>query len=569
MNASRHPPEGPFALRSEVLGALPIIDHFLARLHVDDLLDAYVPSSDDRVRLAPAKALGTLVRNLAVDHEPVYALCEWAGPYDPALFGLRAAEVALLNDDRVGRALTSLFDADRSSLLNALVLGAVADFDIDCTQLHNDSTSVRLSGAYRSAVGGSRGGKATVAAARGFSKDHRPDLLQLVWILTVTADGAVPIAHRVEPGNTEDSSTHITTWDSLCELLGRSDYMYVGDSKLATKENMDHIDRHGGRFLSVLPANRKEDGAFRGWLVTHEANWTEALRRPGRRHGDPSDIYATAEAPWPSAEGYRVVWVRSSGKVERDAESRRRRIAEGIAALDELNQRLASPRTRMKSLVAVEAAARNALKVVGVTRWVGFEVQEYEEVRHRQESRGRPGKNTRYRRLTRTRHRVHFRVHEDIVAADARSDGCWPLVTNDRDLAPEGLLVIYKYQPNLERRHHVLKGDQLVAPVFLHDPARIEGLMTCHFIALVVQALVELQIRRAMADQGLKELPLYPEDRACSAPSATRVFEVFAGLARQHLRDTHGHYVQTFSPELTKLQHQVLGLLDVPPTRYR
>jgi hypothetical protein len=39
-------------------------------------------------------------------------------------------------------------------------------------------------------------------------------------------------------------------------------------------------------------------------------------------------------------------------------------------------------------------------------------------------------------------------------------------------------------QPSLERRHHQLKGDQLVAPMFLHDPARIEGLMTCHFIAL-------------------------------------------------------------------------------------
>src|ERR1019366_8131359 len=46
------------------------------------------------------------------------------------------------------------------------------------------------------------------------------DLRQLVWILTVTADGAVPIAHRVELGNTEDSTAHIATWDGLCDLLG-------------------------------------------------------------------------------------------------------------------------------------------------------------------------------------------------------------------------------------------------------------------------------------------------------------------------------------------------------------
>ncbi len=569
MSARGSVPPGPFSLRQEPLGALPIIEHFLALLDVDDLLSTYVPCTDGRVRLAPAKALGVLVRNLCVRHQPVYGVGEWAGAYDPALLGLGADEVTMLNDDRVGRALASLFDADRASMLNRLVLDAISAFGIDCSTLHNDSTSIRLQGAYRSAVGGTRGGKPTVAAARGFSKDHRPDLLQLVWILTVTADGAVPIAHRICPGNVEDSTTHIATWDALCQLLGRRDFLYCADCKLAVKENMDHIDRHGGRFVSVLPASRKEDAAFRAWLVTHEATWTKAMRRPGRRRADPDDVYETAEAPWPSAEGYRVVWVRSSAKVERDAESRRRRIAEGIAALDELNQRLASPKTRMKTVLAVETAARDALEHASARRWVTCSVEETTEVRHRQESRGRPGANTRYRRLTRTRHRVRFSVADDVVAVDARSDGCWPLITNDRALSGAEVLVVYKHQPSLERRHHVLKGDQLVAPVFLHDPARIEGLMACHFIALLAQALVELVVRRAMVDRGIKELPLYPEDRACPAPSAARIFEVFAGCSRQHLVDAHGALVQTFAPELSPLQQQLLDLLGVPTSHYR
>lgn len=341
------------------------------------------------------------------------------------------------------------------------------------------------------------------------------------------------------------------------------------DCKLATKDNMDHIDHHGGRFVPVLPASRKEDAAFRSWLVTHEATWTEAMRRRGRRHADPDDVYATCEAPWPSAEGYRVVWVRSSAKIERDAESRRRRIAEGITALDCLNQRLASAKTRMKTILAVETAAREALEHAGAARWVTFSVEEATEVRHRQESRGRPGANTRYRRLTRIHHQVRFSVANDVVAADARSDGCWPLITNDRALLGAELLVVYKHQPSLERRHHILKGDQLVAPVFLHDPARIEGLMTCHFVALLAEALVELVIRRAMAARGINELPLYPEDRACPAPSAARIFEVFAGLSRQHLLDAHGDLVQTFSPELSLLQRHLLDLLGVPAARYR
>jgi hypothetical protein len=156
---------------------MPIIDAYLSRLGVGDLLEAFVPGNDGRMKLAPARALGVLVRNLVLHREPVYALGEWAAPFDPSVLGLDAGGVALLNDDRVGRALLALFDADRASLLNRMVLGAVAEFSIDCSQLHNDSTSVKLTGVYANATGATRGSKPTVAAKRGHSKDHRPDLL--------------------------------------------------------------------------------------------------------------------------------------------------------------------------------------------------------------------------------------------------------------------------------------------------------------------------------------------------------------------------------------------------------
>ena len=59
------------------------------------------------------------------------------------------------------------------------------------------------------------------------SKDHRPDLQQLVWILTVSADGAVPIAFRVADGNTADVTTHIDTWDALVALTGEVGFLYI------------------------------------------------------------------------------------------------------------------------------------------------------------------------------------------------------------------------------------------------------------------------------------------------------------------------------------------------------
>jgi len=91
-----------------------------------------------------------------------------------------------------------------------------------------------------------------------------------------------------------------------------------------------------------------------------------------------------------SAEGFRVIWVRSSHKVVRDADARSERVGAGVAALDDLNQKLLSNRSRLKSLEAVEAAAAKATEDARASRWVGFEVEEYTEVRHRQETRGRP-----------------------------------------------------------------------------------------------------------------------------------------------------------------------------------
>jgi hypothetical protein len=104
--------------------------------------------------------------------------------------------------------------------------------------------------------------------------------------------------------------------------------------------------------------------------------------------------------------------------------------------------------------------------------------------------------------------------------------------------------------------------------VFLHDPARIEALLCCHFIAMLIHALIERQIRQAMKTKGIKQLSLYPEDRGCAAPTAARILDIFHGLARHHLHDQHGHHVQTFPPQLTELQQLVLDLLDIPHSIY-
>ena len=329
-------------LETRLLAGLPMVNAFYDRLGIDRLLETHVPD-DPRLRLSPAAALGVVIRNLVVRHGPVYALGEWASRYDPSVVGLAADDVELLNDDQVGRMLARLFDADRASLLTRLVLDAVESFDIDLSRLHNDSTSLKLSGAYEHADRQDRGGKPTPAVLHGFSKDHRPDLRQLVWILTVSADGAVPITFRVADGNTSDVTTHIDTWDALVALTGGTDFLYVADAKLASFDNCRHIHTRGGRFLSVLSASRKEDRVFRDWVVTNSPDWVEIARRPTRDAEHPEDVVCAYEDHLPSAGGHRIVWIHSTAKARRDAQRRHQAITKAIAAIDALNSRLASP----------------------------------------------------------------------------------------------------------------------------------------------------------------------------------------------------------------------------------
>ena len=330
---------------------------------------------------------------------------------------------------------------------------------------------------------------------------------------------------------------------------------------------MGHIDRNGGRFVTVLPRTRKEDDLLREWITGHAPDWTEAERRPAKRKGDPDDVWSVCPAPFPSSEGHRIAWVHSTVKARRDETTRTQRIQRARRALDELSQRLAGPRARISTRVAAEEAAAAILAAAGAERWITLKITERTEERYRQEKRGRPGKDTRYRKTAKTHYAVEVVIDADTVRYDAASDGCFPLISNDHALTDTDVLTAYRYQPNLEKRHHQLKSVQDAAPVTLHSAARIEALFACHFIALLCCCLIERELRNAMAREQVHDLPLYHEDRSCNAPTADRVFDHFADVQRHHLTRDDQH-IQTFQPQLTALHQQLLHLLSVPASAY-
>ena len=257
----------------------------------------------------------------------------------------------------------------------------------------------------------------------------------------------------------------------------------------------------------------------------------------------------------------------TSAKHHHDETARAERIDRARRALKELSERLTGPRARISSRVAAEEAAAAMLATTGAERWVRFTVTDTIEERYRQEKRGRPGNDTRYRKITKTRYAIEVTVDAEQVRYDAASDGCFPLISNDSTLTDVEVLRAYRYQPNLEKRHHELKSVQHAAPVTRKSPFQVEALFSCQFIALLLNCLIERELRQAMARERVRELPLYHEQRACTAPTAARVFDHFTGVQRHHLtRD--GRHLQTFDPQLTDPQRQLLDLLGVPTNAY-
>jgi transposase len=553
---------GGRTLRSHQLGLLPVLNRLLTRLRLEPILRDYLPPPDRRSRISTTQGLMVLLKNLLLSREPLYGVPQWAARYELAALGLAPGQIAALNDDRIGRCLDQLFQSDCSSLALAVAAQAVAEFDVDLDELHNDSTTVTFSGAYVDAAEETRRrGQARLAITWGHNKDHRPDLKQLLFIRTVAKDGGVPVYFQAKSGNVADDRTHRTTWDLLCKLTGRRDFLYVADCKLASTENMAYIHGHGGRFLTVLPRTRSENRLFHEALAQGRVRW-QWVHDKYDDDGKLVDRYRVSVPSATSAEGYRLEWYHSTRKSDLDALYRARQVERTLKDLAELQQKLLSPRTRYRRRAKVAAAVEAIVQTRGTTGWIDVEIDEHEQEIYRQERRGRPNAESKYRRQVKTRFELRYALNNAALAAEAVSDGTFPLISNDRELSEEALLLAYKGQPGIEKRFENLKTEFEVAPVFLKEVSRIQALLCLYFLMLLVHALLERELRRAMDRQKLESLPLYPEGRPCRHPTAPRLIELFDNVQRHHLVVRKKAPV-VFTTKLSQLQRRILTLLGM------
>ena len=260
------------------------------------------------------------------------------------------------DDPPIANAFTGFLKSITTRESWGLALRVIKDFEVQAPRVHFDTTTVTLFGQYASS-------QAEPRITHGHNQDHRPDLKQLVFGLNVTSDGAVPLLHHVFSGNRTDDSVHVRNVDELRALLGREDFVYVADSKLCTKNNLEHVAGHGGRFVTLLPRTRKEDMAFRKQLRegTIPVRWRTIHQVANRRRSDqPPDVFCSTDAgPDLTAEGYRLIWIRSSQKARVDAQAREHQVRRAEIELKVMAAKVGT--RRLRTAAAVQARVKKIL----------------------------------------------------------------------------------------------------------------------------------------------------------------------------------------------------------------
>jgi len=547
-------------LKKFILGIHPVIQHFIEKLRITEIISTHV-QSDKRRKVDTENVLCLLIHNCLTSPSPLYEIQDWVKPLDISNLGISSDEIEFIYDERVARALDNFYNSRHAEVFFQLALRAIKIFELDCSQIHNDTTTVTFSGKYAN-------WNAREMLAYGHNKDHRPDLKQLVLGLTVTADGAVPLLHKIYDGNKTDDQTHISNHRRLQKLLSCTDFIYVADSKLSSEINLKKIDQWGGCFISVMPRTWKEDGQFRKTVIDGTVRWKSLLSRPNSREPKSKvDYYELAEGKYLTKQGYRLCWIRSSQKAEQDFETRMRNNDQALDELRLLQTKL--NKYALKTEAQIELKIKTILKEQGCMQLIHYAIHAHQEHKNIYKKRGRPSTSTKAKPACNILYSISFSPNIQAIEEESKTDGIFPLITNldSEKYQPKEILEIYKFQPFLEKRYSQIKTYQNISPVFLKDGKRSVAFLHMQVMALMVASLIERTLRLAMKKKGIKTLPIYPEGRACKSPTMFDLVRLFKDIERYEI--TQSEEVAIYPAKLDMVHKEVLKLLGVPLSSYQ
>ena len=547
-------------LRKYFLGAHPIIQHYMDMLKVSEIIGSYVPS-DKRKKLETEDVLSLVIHNILTAPSSLYEFQDWLKPIDLNAINYDERFNDHIYDERIGRDLEAFYDCRNHDVFFKLALNAIEIYDLDCSQIHQDTTTITFSGKYLN-------WGAHEKIDYGHNKDHRPDLKQLVLGLSVTSDGAVPISHRIYNGNQSDDTLHVANHKNLQKLLSCTDFIYVADCKLATEKNLEKISSCEGRFVTVMPRTWKEDSEFRKSVTNDPIEWELLLEKTNNRKPNHIiDHYYVAKGDYKTKHDYTLHWIKSTQKQKQDIETRERRLQKSIDQLKLMQTKL--NKYNLKTQIQIKNKIELILKENKCQELITFQINSNELYKKSFNKPGRPTDDSEPQLVRKITYSISFSKNEFAIEQQEKTDGIFPLITNlDRnEYNAKRVLEIYKFQPFIEKRYSQLKTYQEVAPVFLKKGERIVAFLHLQVIALMISALIERKIRLAMKKNNITELPIYPEQRKCKAPTMHEIVRLFQGV--EHFEVEQNGTTTIFPAELDSRQKKVLELLEVPLNLYQ
>jgi len=541
------------------VGGLPLIHAIIKRMRLKEILYKYIAAHGNE-DIPAVETLMLLIYNLILGKYPLYELQEWVESIDFSCISNEAYENVKFNDDRFGRVLEKLYLVDRASLMTELVVEFVKEFNIALQRVSNDSTTIKAFGKYP--------GKTITGLElkRGNSKDHRPDLKQLVFSLSVAGDGAVPIHYKCYPGNVTDDKTHIETWNTLRQITGCSDFLYVADSKLCTDEQLSYIVNQGGRVVTIIPETWNEVESFKEQLrKTKKAKdiiWRR--RKPGS--DDQKEYFSAFRGDYVTTKrGYRVHWIYSSEKRKRDRQSREKHLKKVEQSLAVLNGKI--NKRGLKTKKTIEEAVQQIIEEHKLEDFFHISIGTITERCKVQIGSGRPGKNTQYKTCVNRLFTLSWTQKKQTLKQEAQTDGVFPLLCTDKALKAKQVLKAYKYQPRLEKRFSQFKTVHNAAPLLFKKIERIEANMFGFFIALVVQALIEREVRNKMKENKIETIRVYPEQREADHPTTSKIIDRFESISTYKIIE-NSKIVEAFKDSLNDDQKLILSLLNIEENKY-
>ncbi len=221
--------------------------------HVDELVQAHQAR-----RISHGEAVAGLMVYLLNGGRALYGMEQWAEQTAVLSWLFPDYTPSEWTDDRLADTLDALYAAGLESVQGTLSAHIVKVFGLKLNEIHDDTTSVSLWGTYDADKG-----EPAVCITFGYSKDHRPDLKQVVLGSAVSGDGGVPLLSKTHDGNTNDSTVPIPYWERLRQLAGTSESCCIGDGTRASEKTLTAICSADGFFLRPLPMRTTEQTSIR------------------------------------------------------------------------------------------------------------------------------------------------------------------------------------------------------------------------------------------------------------------------------------------------------------------